>query len=111
MNYSKGILATGAIVSLLVASGCASTIIGSREGIDRVSLADANQVASCQPKGEQIISVVAKMWFVPRSAEDVEANLYQVARNYAVDHGADTVVKGESREFGTRDFTFYKCRP
>jgi hypothetical protein len=111
MHFSKGVLVTGAIVSLLVASGCASTIIGSREGVDRVSLADANQVASCQPKGEEIMSVLAKILFLPRSAEDVEANLYQVARNYAVDHGADTVVKGESKEFGTRTFAFYKCRP
>lgn len=111
MKRSKIIMAICAIPLLLVASGCASTFIGSRAGVERVSLADANQVTNCQSIGQDTITVVAKVWFFPRSPEDVEANLYQVAVNYAVDHGADSVVKGESKEFGTRSFSFYKCRP
>jgi hypothetical protein len=108
---AKGIMAAGAIMSLLAAGGCASSVIGERPGVDRVSLADASQVGSCQPKGEETITVLSKVLFVTRNAEDVEANLYQMARNYAVDNGADTVVKGASKEFGTRDFAIYKCRP
>ena len=72
-----------------------------------MTLADASQVSGCQSKGPVIISVFAKY----RIEKDVEANLYQVARNEAVDAGADTVVKGDSPEFGKRTFRLYKCRP
>lgn len=110
MRFSKGILAIIAIALLIGGlSGCTNNniFIGVREGADRVSLAEANQVATCQPKGAIIISVFAK----GRFEEDVEANMYQMARNNAVDEGADTVVKGDSPEFGKRTFKFYKCRP
>ncbi|MBU0621460.1 MAG: DUF4156 domain-containing protein [Gammaproteobacteria bacterium] len=108
MQFSKGMLAVVAIVPLLVGlNGCASRIIGVREGAERVSLADANQVANCQSKGGATISIFAK----GRSVEEVEANMYQMARNEAVDKGADTVVKGASPELGKRTFSYYKCRP
>lgn len=109
MRFSKGMLAIIAPALLLAGlSGCANNIfIGVREGADRVSLAEANQVVNCQPKGETIISIFAK----GRFKEDVEANMYQMARNNAVDEGADTVVKGDSPEFGRRTFKLYKCRP
>ena len=109
MQLSKGMLAIVAIVPLFAGlSGCAHNIfIGVREGADRVSLAEENQVASCQSKGSIVISVFAK----GRIEKDVEANMYQMARNNAVDEGADTVVKGESPELGKRTFKLYKCRP
>ena len=107
MKFSKGMLAIVAIVPLIAGlNGCAS-FIKAREGSDRVSLAEANQVASCQSKGGIIISVFAK----GRYESNVETDMYQMARNNAVDEGADTVVKGESPEFGKRAFSFYKCRP
>lgn len=108
MKISNGIIAIVAIVPLIAAlNGCASRIIGVREGSERVSLADANQVANCQSKGGIIISIFAK----GRDGKEVEDNMYQMARNKAVDIGADTVVKGESPELGKRTFDFYKCRP
>ena len=109
MQFSKGIFAVVAIVPLLAGlGGCANNIfIGVREGADRVTLAEANQVGNCQSKGGIIISIFAK----GRIEQDVEANMYQMARNNAVDEGADTIVKGESPEFGKRAFKLYKCRP
>ena len=108
MKFSKGLLVVAAVVPLLAGlNGCASRFIGVREGAERVSLADANQVVNCQSKGGVTISIFAKA----RAAEEVEANMYQMARNQAVDADADTVVKGESPEFGKRTFSFYKCRP
>jgi len=92
-------------------TGCASTLIGVREGAERVSLADAKQVASCQSKGKINVSVLAKIGLNPRDPEDVEDNLFQLARNNAVDNGADTLVKGESKELGKRTFEMFKCRP
>jgi hypothetical protein len=109
MQFKKGILAIVAIVPLFAGlGGCANNIfIGVHEGADQVTLAEANQVASCQSKGSVIVSVFSKY----RIEKDVEANLYQMARNEAVDAGADTVVKGDSTEYGKRAFKMYKCRP
>jgi hypothetical protein len=112
MQFSKGILVISVMLPLVAGlSGCASTMIGVREGSDRVSLADADQVGSCQSKGKIVVSVLTKVVIIPRSEEAVEANLLQLARNNAVDAGADTLVKGESQEFGKRTFEMYKCRP
>lgn len=109
MKFTKQIF-TIAIAAPLIAAlgGCTHNIfIGLHEGAERVSLAEANQVADCQSKGGVTVSVFAK----GRIEKDVEANLFQMARNSAADAGADTVVKGESPEFGQRTFKFYKCRP
>jgi hypothetical protein len=112
MRFSKVMLAFTVVLPLIAGLGaCTSMMIGERAGSDRVSLADANQVGSCQSKGKTIVSVVAKVGFVKRLPEAVEADLYQLARNNAVDAGADTLVKGESQEFGKRTFDMYKCRP
>ena len=111
MVFAKGLSAV-AVVSLLAGlSGCASSMIEVRKGSERVSLADANQVGACQSKGKTTVSVLAKVGFIVRDNEDVEANLYQLARNDAVDAGADTLVKGESPAFGSRTYAIYKCRP
>jgi hypothetical protein len=108
MQFSKGMLTIVAYVSLTAGlNGCGSIFIGVHEGADRVSLADANQVGNCQSKGGVTISIFAK----GRVEKDVEANMYQMARNDAADAGADTVVKGESPELGKRTFQLYKCRP
>lgn len=109
MKFTKPIFTIALATPLLAAlSGCAYNVfIGLHEGAERVSLAEANQVAECQAKGGVTVSVFAK----GRIEKDVEANLFQMARNSAADAGADTVVKGESPEFGQRTFKFYKCRP
>lgn len=112
MKISTGLNTTAVLVTIIaVLSGCASSLIGVREGAERVSLADAKQVAACQSKGKTIVSVLARIGLNDRDAEDVEANLYQLARNNAVDAGADTLVKGESTTFGKRTFEMFKCRP
>ena len=112
MQFSKGILVFFIAAPLLsILSGCSSTLIGVSKGSERVSLADASQVTACQSKGQTIVTVLAKVGFITRSVEDVEANLYQLARNNAVADGADTLVKGESKEFGKRTYDLYKCRP
>jgi hypothetical protein len=112
MQFAKGMLVITVVLPLIAGlSGCASSLIGVHQGVDRVSLADANQVGACQSKGKTIVSVLAKVGFINRLDEVVEADLYQMARNDAADAGADTLVKGESQEFGKRTFDMYKCRP
>ena len=112
MNLIKSTrVAASAAVLIAGLTGCASSMIEVRNGSDRVSIAEANQVGSCLSKGKTTVSVLAKVGFIKRSQEDVEANLTQLAINDAVDAGADTVVKGESTAFGSRTFGIYKCRP
>ena len=112
MKISKKMLVIAVIVPLIAGlNGCASSLIGVRAGADRVSIADAQQVTACQSKGKTIVTVLSKVGIINRSEEDVEANLYQLARNNAVDSGADTLVKGDSQAFGKRTFEMFKCRP
>ncbi len=108
MKYTTTMLA---LLSIATLSACSSAIIGKKEGFDYVSLANADQVANCQTKGKINITVMAKIGIIPRSKKDVEDNLLQMARNNAVESSADTLVKGESTELGTRTFDMYKCRP
>lgn len=111
MKLLKRMLVAIAVVQMIAGlGGCASNLIEVRKGSDRVSVADANQVAICQSKGEINVSVLAEVGFISRSVEAVEANLLQLARNGAVDSDGDTVVKGNSPEFGKRTFAIYKCR-
>ncbi|BCK87028.1 hypothetical protein MIZ01_0798 [Sideroxyarcus emersonii] len=111
MRFSKTMWMVAGFSLIAALGGCASSMIEVRQGSDRVALAEINQVGGCQAKGEVTVSVLAKVGFFHRSTDDVEANLLQLARNYAVDSGADTVVKDVSSEPGKRTFKTYKCRP
>ena len=91
-------------------SGCASSLIDVRKDSDQVALAEAGKVDSCLPKGDTTVSVLAEVGFISRSNEAVEANLLQLARNSAIDSGGDTVVRGNSPEYGKRTYAIYKCR-
>jgi hypothetical protein len=92
-------------------AGCASRMIGERVGSDQIVLAEPASVAQCQSKGKVNVSVMSEVAFYTRSAESVEANLLQMARNAAIDTGGDTVVKGPSMEYGKRSFEVFKCKP
>ena len=112
MKILNRILAITTIVPLMaLLSGCASNMIEVRKGSDKVSLADATQVRSCQSKGITTVSVLAEVGFMSRSVEAVEANLLQLARNGAIDAGGDTIVKGISPMFGKRTFEVFRCAP
>ncbi len=109
MNLYKNVLVFSAFV--MVFSGCASQLIEVKQGSERVSVADANQVASCESKGKATVSVLTKVGFISRSVDAVEGNLVQLARNSALDIGGDTIVRDEMPEFGKRTFAIYKCKP
>lgn len=112
MKISSRILCAGMLAFFAVAlGGCASDLIEVKPGSRQVTLAEPDQVANCQSKGEITVSVLAKVGFISRSVEEVDANLLQLARNGAVDAGGDTVVQGARPELGTRTFSIYKCHP
>jgi hypothetical protein len=97
-------------LSALLLGGCSSTMIGERLGADQVVLAEATQVSKCKSLGRTTLSVLSSLGPITRSAEAVEDNLLQMARNEAVDKGGDTVVKGASMEYGKRSYEIFKCK-
>ena len=46
---------------------------------------------------------------VNNDVETVEGNLTQLAKNSAVEEGANTIVRGASSSFGERQFELYQC--
>ena len=111
MQFSKrmtGLVALGLLATGL--SGCASKLIGERIGADQVVLAKESEVARCKSLGRSTLSVLSSLGPITRSAEAVEENLLQMARNEAIDKGGDTVVKGNSLEYGKRSYEVFKCK-
>jgi Domain of unknown function (DUF4156) len=108
MQFVKKIIALSVTATFLV--GCASSFIEVRSGSENVSVLEAQKVTSCELKGKVTSSVLSKVGFISRSVESVEENLLQMAKNGAVEDGGDTLVKGESTEFGKRNFSIYKCK-
>ena len=94
----------------LLLGGCSSTLIGERLGADQIVLAEATQVGQCKSLGRTTVSVLATLGPITRGNETVEENLVQMARNEAVSKGGDTVVKGNSLEYGKRSFEIFRCK-
>ena len=111
MPSAKNILVPGVLVLLVTLNGCANRLIEVRQGAERVALMEASQVASCKSKGTTTVSVLAQIGFINRGVDAVEANLLQLARNSAIDSGGDTLVKGNSTEYGRRSFEVFRCAP
>lgn len=111
MQLLKNLMSTLAL-GLLAAglSGCASSMIGERVGADQVVLAKDTEVTKCKSLGRSTLSVLSSLGPITRSAEAVEENLLQMARNEAIDRGGDTVVKGNSLEYGKRSYEVFKCK-
>ena len=95
---------TLALLVITAVSGCSSALIGEKEGSTQVNLKTINQVSNCQSKGKVNVSVLAKLGFLPRKEEDIEDNLDQLGRNNAIENDADTLVRGESKELGKRQY-------
>lgn len=110
-NSGKILLSVAAVLTLAILNGCASKLIEKRAGSERVVVLQAGQVSSCQSKGNTTVGVLAEVGFITRGSDAVEANLVQLASNSAVDSGGDTLVKGNSTDFGKRTFEIFKCRP
>jgi len=112
-NYMKR---TNLIATVLLAititslTGCASRMIQVSPGSENVDLLNSSNVTNCKSLGKVTVSVMTNFGIYTRSADDVESNLLQLARNSAVESNADSVVKEEMPEYGRRTFSLYKCR-
>lgn len=111
MQYSRVFVSLVALSGLALGlTGCASKLIGERVGADQVVLAKESDVSKCKSLGRSTLSVLSSVGPLTRSAEAVEENLLQMARNEAIDKGGDTVVKGNSMEYGKRSYEVFKCK-
>jgi hypothetical protein len=110
MQFSKKLIVLAALPVTLALGGCASSLIGERVGADQVVLAKESEVSKCKSLGRSTLSVLSSLGPITRSAEAVEENLLQMARNEAIDKGGDTVVKGNSMEYGKRSYEVFKCK-
>jgi hypothetical protein len=110
-SLNKTVLTSFSMLLAVMLTACASKMVEVRPGSERVSLADPEQVVNCESKGNVTVSVLTKVGFVSRSVEAIEANLLQLAKNSAVNDGADTLVRRTSPKLGERTFDIYKCRP
>ena len=107
MKTVKKLIVTGLFSTLI--AGCASSFIDVKEGAAKINVATADKVSKCESKGTVTSSVLSKVLFVSRSIEDIEENLEQMAKNAAVEAGANTIVKGDSKKVGERSFSLYQC--
>ena len=112
MKFARIIMTVVAFEILFIGlSGCASNLIDVRTGSQQVTLLNTSQVTGCQSRGKVNVSVLANIGFINRSAEAIDGNLLQLARNEAVDSNGDSIVKIGDTEFGRATFAIYKCRP
>jgi len=109
MQFVKKFIVISATATSIV--GCTSAFINVKSGSENISVLEAQQVTDCELKGKVTSSVLSKVGFISRSVEGVEENLLQMAKNSAIEDGGDTLVKGESTEFGKRTYSIYKCKP
>jgi hypothetical protein len=91
-------------------AGCASSFIDVKEGANKINVATEDKVSKCESKGTVTSNVLSKVLFVSRSIEGIEENLEQMAKNAAVEAGANTITKGESKKVGERSFSLYQCK-
>ena len=107
----NGVVSTCAVLaSCAFLTACASSMVATRPGSESVAVWDPAQITQCQSRGSINVSVMSQVGIFTRSADAVEGNLLQLARNGAVEANADTVVKGNSLTYGKRSFDMYKCR-
>ena len=98
------------LTTTLLMTGCSSLFIDPKFGSESIALVDASKVEGCELKSRITFSVLSKVWFINRGEKSVENNLLQMARNSAIESKADTIVKGESKRFGERLYSIYRCK-
>jgi len=102
-------LILGVALPLLLAA-CSNNFVEVKKGSESVAVVDRAKVANCVDKGKVTVNVTTKVGLYTRTVETVEADLTQLAKNSALSERADSIVSGESANFGERVFSMYQCR-
>ncbi len=105
MKVYQGIAAFSAVLSM-----AACTWVKPVDGVEAVALVKPEVAQKCQKMSKVSAQVKHKVGFVNRGSKKVAEELLTLARNDAVEEGADTIVAlGEPVE-GKQSFQLYKCR-
>lgn len=98
------------IVLIISLMACSSKVVEVKPNSEQISVTEKQFVSQCRSLGKVTSSITTKIGIYTRDIDTVEANLLQLAKNSAVTEGADTVVKGQSVQYGEREFELFKCR-
>lgn len=98
------------LVLAMVATLGACTWVKMDQGADQVRVAEGSDLSACENKGTVTASVRAKVGFYERNDMKVEDELETMARNSAVEAGADTVQALGDVVDGEQKFGMYRCR-
>jgi hypothetical protein len=110
MGMSRGAgLFTTALVLAATVDGCAWVQLKPKAA--QVVVAREDHVASCRRLGQATVRTTDSIAGVSRGAGPVAEELERLARNAAVEAGADTVVPVDKPWWGEQKFSMYRCRP
>jgi hypothetical protein len=94
------------VLALLLGSGC--TWVKISDEARAVELVDAGQVTACKRLGTVSSKVKAKVAGITRGANKIRVELDNLARERALEMGANTLVR-ESIEDGDGRYSAYDC--
>jgi hypothetical protein len=103
-RYRIAVLATA--IALL---GVGCKVVPVDEGSEAVRVIDQAEAASCERVGSGKFTVLDKILFVSRSDEKMAGDLVKLARNDALEMGANAVLPEGDIADGTRRFGIYRC--
>jgi len=89
----------------------ACTWVKTTPGGENVRVAKAEQVTSCERKGEVTASLKSRVGGYERKPGKVAGELETLARNDAATMGGNTVVGETTVKDGTKTFGVYNCNP
>jgi len=97
-------------ISTALVSTAACTWVKPVDGTEGVALVKPELAQNCEKLSTTTVQVKHKVGFVSRSTKKVAQELLTMARNNAVQAGADTIVANNEPTEGSQSFGLYKCR-
>jgi len=108
MTLERKTIATGIVMALLLASGCAWVRL-TPEG-ESVRVVSADAVATCQRIGATHSKTSERAGIFARSPGKIDEEVEFLARNEAANMGGDAIVpQGPTSKDGRRSFDVYRC--
>ena len=96
------------ILAVLMITGC--IWVKPEHGTIHVQVLSHAQAAQCKQLGRTTVSVLSSIAFIPRSEEQVRAELETLARNSAVEIDGDSIVAISKIIEGEQVYNIYRCK-
>ena len=94
--------------AVILAGGC--TWVTPVDGVEAIALVKPQVVQNCEKLSTAVLQVKDKVGFINRSGTKVSKELLTMARNQAVQAGADTIVAETTVDDGNQKYGLYRCR-